>query len=351
MEGAVDGADEGGGGVEAFGAGELHAEGGGLGFEVDVDVVEDLDVIAEEADGLEDDGFVAGLGEELEGVRDGGADPGSAGDALRLEGEVPVGVGEAYGAESGGNGEGGLLALDWVGVGLLGGAVVLDAVGGDWAAGLLLRLGRGNAGHDGAAGNGVGGEEDGDAGARYGAGFCPGWPHAFGEGLREEGFVGPAGDEVYGEAVADGGHEGAAIEAGGGAGVLRREAEDACVLHAVSPHLRDDVGDVGMPVAHADVDWPAEEFAEHAALQEGPVGERRAGGQAVIAEARLGFGEANFGVTVLQFFDDFLRHGAAAGDLLQILGHLAEFVGGAVGEQENCGALAGGFSTHLLAGL
>ncbi len=60
-----------------------------------------------------------------------------------------------------------------------------------------------------------------------GAGFGPGWPEALGEGLREERFVGPAGDEVYGEAVADGGHEGAAIEAGGGAGVLRREAEDA----------------------------------------------------------------------------------------------------------------------------
>jgi len=30
----------------------LYAEGGGLGFEVDVDVVEDFYVIAEEADGL-----------------------------------------------------------------------------------------------------------------------------------------------------------------------------------------------------------------------------------------------------------------------------------------------------------
>ena len=140
VEGAVDGADEGGGGVEAFGAGELHAEGGGLGFEVDVDVVEDLYVVAEEADGLEDDGFVAGFGEGLEGVRDGGADPGGAGDALGLEGEEPVGVSEANGAEGGGDGYGGLLALDGIGVGLLGGAVVLDAVDGNGRAGFVARV-------------------------------------------------------------------------------------------------------------------------------------------------------------------------------------------------------------------
>ena len=237
VEGAVDGADEGGGVVEAFGAGELHAEGGGLLLEVDVDVVEDLDVVAEEADGLEDDRFVAGVGEELEGVGDGGADPGGSGDALRLEGEEPVGVGEAHGAKGGGDGEGGLFALDRVGVGILGVAVVLDAVGGDGRAGMGgLGLRWGDAGHDGAAGDGVGGEEDGDAdglacrGTGHGAGFGPGGPEALGEGLGEEGLVGPAGDEVDGEGVADGGHEGAAVEAGGGAGVLRREAEDAGVL-------------------------------------------------------------------------------------------------------------------------
>ena len=119
MQSVVDGADEGGRGVEAFGAGELHAEVGGLLLEVDVDVVEDLDVIAEEADGLEDDGFVAGGGEGRESVGDGGADPGGAGDALGLEGEEPVGIGEAHGAEGGGDGEGGLFALDGIGVGLL----------------------------------------------------------------------------------------------------------------------------------------------------------------------------------------------------------------------------------------
>jgi len=73
LEGLVDRADEDGGVVQALGAGELQAEGGGLLGEVDVDVVENLDVVAEEADGLEDDGFVAGGGEGGEGVGDGGA--------------------------------------------------------------------------------------------------------------------------------------------------------------------------------------------------------------------------------------------------------------------------------------
>ena len=63
------------------------------------------------------------------------------------------------------------------------------------------------------------------------------------------------------------------------------------MLYAVGPHLCDDVGDVGMPVAHADVDVLAEEFAEHAGLQEGPVGERWAFGRRSSREAGLGFGE------------------------------------------------------------
>jgi hypothetical protein len=77
----------------------------------------------------------------------------------------------------------------------------------------------------------------------------------------------------------------------------------------------------------------------------------RAYGQAIFPEAGFGFRKANLRVTVLEFFNDFLRHGAAAGYLLQVLGHLAEFVRSAVGEQENCGALAHGFTTHLMAGL
>ena len=56
-------------------------------------------MVAEEADGLEDDGFMAGVGKRLERVGDGGADPRCSGDALRLEGEEPAVVGQADGGE------------------------------------------------------------------------------------------------------------------------------------------------------------------------------------------------------------------------------------------------------------
>src|SRR3569833_705875 len=62
--------------------------GGGL-FEGDVDVVEDLDVIAEKANGLQNDAFVALAANVLLGVLDGRADPRTAGDALALEREEP----------------------------------------------------------------------------------------------------------------------------------------------------------------------------------------------------------------------------------------------------------------------
>ncbi len=81
------------------------------------------------------------------------------------------------------------------------------------------------------------------------------------------------------------------------------------MLYAVGAHLRYDVGDIRMPVAHAHVDGLAEHLAQHAGLQEGPVGERRAFREAIFAEGGLGFGEANLGVAVLEFFYDFLRHG------------------------------------------
>ena len=50
--------------------------------ESDVDVVEDLDVIAEEADGLNHNGLVAFFSESFQSVFDGRADPWSSRDAL-----------------------------------------------------------------------------------------------------------------------------------------------------------------------------------------------------------------------------------------------------------------------------
>ncbi len=304
-------------------------------------------MVAEEADRLEDDGFVAFGGQGLEGIFDRGAEPGGAGDALRLEGEEPVLFGEADGGEKRGDAGGGLFALDGVGVGYGGCAVVLDAVSGGrlwgtsfgcWGNPGLQRRETGGtrscaaAGEDGAAGDGVGGEEDGDVGARNGAGFGPDGPELFGECEGEEGFVGPAGDKVEGEGLAggvlEGGFEGLEVEASAGAGILGREAEDAGVGDAVLLHLGDDVGDVGVPVAHADVDRLEELVFEEDGLAEGPAGEGWALGE-------RGFAEADFGIAMLELFDDGGGHGAAAGDALEVFGHFAEDVRSAVGEEED----------------
>ncbi len=75
--------------VEALGTEEAKSEGARCGGEGDVNVVEDLDVVAEEADGLEDDGGMAFSGDGGEGLLDGGTDPGASGNALALEGEEP----------------------------------------------------------------------------------------------------------------------------------------------------------------------------------------------------------------------------------------------------------------------
>ena len=75
--------------IEALRTEQAKAEvGGGLG-EGDVDVVEDFDVVAEEADGLEDDALVTFVADGGESLLDGGTDPGATCDALALEGEEP----------------------------------------------------------------------------------------------------------------------------------------------------------------------------------------------------------------------------------------------------------------------
>jgi hypothetical protein len=64
-------------------------------FEGDVDVVENLDVIADEADGLNHNPGVAFGSDGFQRVFNGGADPGATTDTLALEGEVPVAFGES----------------------------------------------------------------------------------------------------------------------------------------------------------------------------------------------------------------------------------------------------------------
>lgn len=56
-------------------------------FEGYVDVVEDFDVVAEEADGLHDYACVTFVFDRFQCVFDCGADPWAAADALALEGE------------------------------------------------------------------------------------------------------------------------------------------------------------------------------------------------------------------------------------------------------------------------
>ncbi len=75
----------------------------------------------------------------VERVFDGGADPGSAGDALALEGEEPVGFRHADGSHALRDGGGGCFALDGIGVAGSGRAVVLDAVGGNGSRPVHLR--------------------------------------------------------------------------------------------------------------------------------------------------------------------------------------------------------------------
>jgi len=70
LQDVLEGVDEGGRVVKGLGAEELEAQVGGGFFEGYVDVVEDFYVVAEEADGLDHDGFVAFGGEGFEGVFD-----------------------------------------------------------------------------------------------------------------------------------------------------------------------------------------------------------------------------------------------------------------------------------------
>lgn len=77
-------------GIEGFGAFEPDAELGGVVAEGNVDVVEDFDVVAEEADGIEDKGFDALGGDGIEHALDSGTDPGTAAGPLTLKGKPPA---------------------------------------------------------------------------------------------------------------------------------------------------------------------------------------------------------------------------------------------------------------------
>jgi hypothetical protein len=136
----------------------------------------------------------------------------------------------------------------------------------------------------------------------------------------------------------EGGHEGAAVEADAGAGVLRGEADGDEAGDAVGAAGRCATTSAmkGCQLRMPDVDAErmaggGERLPRAVGLGEGPAGERRSFGAGRFAETDLG-------VAVLQLFDDLVREGAAAGDLGEVFGHLAEDVGGSVGEKKDgCG--------------
>src|SRR5690348_5923139 len=75
--------------IERFGAPQAHAFLFSKGLEADVDVVEDLDVIAQEPDGLNEYSTMTFLFQQCDGVLDSWSEPSSARHALALECEGP----------------------------------------------------------------------------------------------------------------------------------------------------------------------------------------------------------------------------------------------------------------------
>ena len=130
---------------------------------------------------------------------------------------------------------------------------------------------------------------------RAGFGLEPGFggTQPLGEGVGEQRMMGPTAGEVDAQGSSFGFHR-ALVEAHAGARVLRREADHGSFFDAVGAHLAHYVGDVGTPVAHADVD--ADRFVlrgefrfDESSLLHGDLGERAA------ADKR---------VAMLNFFDD-----------------------------------------------
>ena len=161
--------------------------------------------------------------------------------------------------------------------------------------------------------------------------FGEGGTEALGKGFGKQRMLRPTFSEVDAKAAGFG-LDSAAVEAHAGAGVLRRHADDRCLLNAIGTHLADYVGNVGTPVSHADVDPDglAGIFKfrfDKASLFESDLGERAA---------------ANERVAVLDLFDYVLRQRSAADHVAQIFGNLLDGLRRSVGKQQN------GLFSHLL---
>src|SRR4051794_19647219 len=76
--------------IERLRAIKRHAPGSGVVLKSDIDVIQDLHVIADKTYGLHEDGFMSFGGESVNGTLDGGADPSAARHSLTLETELPL---------------------------------------------------------------------------------------------------------------------------------------------------------------------------------------------------------------------------------------------------------------------
>jgi len=105
---------------------------------------------------------------------------------------------------------------------------------------------------------------------------------------------------------------------------LWRETNDGDFLNAVGAHLADYISDVRMPVTHGDVDGDVvagggKFIFDKTALFDGDFSER------AVADKRI---------SMLNFFNDWLRKRAATGDLEQVFGDLVNGLWGSVSEEE-----------------
>ena len=168
-------------------------------------------MVTEEADGLQDDPGVTFVAHGFQGVFDGRADPWASGDTLALEGEEPsLEIGKfTRGCFE--DQRGGALGFDRIRVGR----------------GLHRRSGARSgdarfAGHDGAAGDGVGSEQDGQSGTSVSTYARVDSDEALGESFNKGGLFGPLFyegkvDLCGGGIGVEGSHEGAAVESDAGA--------------------------------------------------------------------------------------------------------------------------------------
>ncbi len=98
--------------------------------------------------------------------------------------------------------------------------------------------------------------------------------------------------------------------------------------NAVGLHLGDHIGDIRVPVPHANVDGGKNLVFEEQSLPQRPACQRRPLGKRCLAQPDLG-------VAVLQLFDHRGGHWPPAGNFGEILGHLAEDVRCAVREEQD----------------